>query len=311
MSRSKPRYQPLPQVIPRGIYLVPSLFTLGNIFCGFYAMVSVMSHYGSKAPAHFFSRAALLILLAAVLDLLDGRIARLTHSTSAFGGQLDSIADVVSFGLAPGLLAYSWALEDFHRMGWLPAFLFLGCGAIRLARFNVLEEEKIFKSSRFFIGLPIPAAAVCISAMVLIEPLIESKKISFLILVSVYILSFLMVSRFRYRSFKDVDWRKRRPVGTLFFIVLILIVVLHEPATMLLLLITSYVLSGVIGYFLPDASLRFFRKLDQIFLGVKILDDAEHHEPEVPEEAEPESADDGTNHDATEPSEMNGINIDE
>lgn len=266
----------VPRVIPRGIYLLPSMLTLANILCGFYSIISVINHYRAPSPANYFARAALFIFAAAVFDLLDGRIARLTHSSSAFGGQLDSLADIVSFGLAPGILAYSWALEDYQRLGWIPAFLFLGCGSIRLARFNVLEEDKEFKSSRFFIGLPIPAAAATIATAVLLKPDVERKSfVSFLALFSVYALSYLMVSRFRYRSFKDVDWTRKRPLGTFFFIVLILIVILHDPELMFFLLAVSYAMSGVIAFFLPEASLKFFRKLDQMFLDVKILDDAD------------------------------------
>lgn len=271
MNRSK--LKPIPQVIPRGIYLLPSLMTMGNIFCGFYSMITVITHFRNPNPSEFFVRAALLIIAAAILDSIDGRIARMTNSTSAFGAQLDSIADVISFGIAPGVLAFCWALKDFARSGWIPAFLFLGCGAIRLARFNVLEEDKEFKSVRYFIGLPIPAAAACIASLVLISPSVSSRFASIMILLIVYALSLLMVSKFRFRSFKDVDWKQKRPLGTLFFIVILMIVLLHEPETMLFLLSFSYALSGVIAFFLPEAMLMMFRKMDQMFLGVKILDD--------------------------------------
>ncbi len=275
---NKSKLKPIPNVIPRGIYLLPSLMTLGNIFCGFYSMITVITHFRNPDPSAFFVRAALLLIAAALLDSVDGRIARMTNSTSAFGAQLDSIADVISFGIAPGILAFCWALKDFHRSGWIPAFLFLGCGAIRLARFNVLEEDKEFKSVRYFIGLPIPAAAACVASMVLISPKIESRMVSIIVLGIVYALSFLMVSKFRFRSFKDVDWKQKRPLGTLFFIVILLIVLLHEPGTMLFILSFLYAISGVIAYFLPETMLMFFRKMDQAFLGVKILDDEDSPE---------------------------------
>ena len=260
----------------KGIYLLPSILTLANILMGFYAIITVLNHYNDPDPSKYLFRAAVLILFAGIFDALDGRVARLTNSTSAFGAQLDSIADIVSFGLAPGVLAYGWALVGYRRLGWLPAFLFLACGSLRLARFNVQEDENDLTSKRYFIGLPIPAAAACVATLVMLKPQIQMKSLTSLIaLIFMYGLSFLMVSSFHYRSFKDVDWRQRRPIGSLFFIVLIAIVIMHEPVLMLFLLSVLYVSSGLIAFFLPDATLNFFRRLDKALLGVRILDDDE------------------------------------
>ena len=132
----------------KGIYILPSIFTLGNMFCGFYAIIAVLSDH--------FQAAAVAILLAGVFDALDGRVARLTNSCSKFGVEFDSLADLVSFGLAPGILIYMWALKPFGRIGWLASFLFVVCGALRLARFNCQIHTS---ESWSFTGLPIPMAA--------------------------------------------------------------------------------------------------------------------------------------------------------
>ena len=132
----------------RGVYILPSILTIGNLFCGFYAIIAVSKHD--------YSKAALAIMIALVVDFLDGAVARIAKATSDFGVELDSLADLVSFGVAPGMLAYVFAMRPFGRIGWLAAFLFAACGALRLARFNV-QTRKLDK--RHFVGLPIPAAA--------------------------------------------------------------------------------------------------------------------------------------------------------
>lgn len=260
------------------------MLTLANILFGFSAIMLVLTHWTDDNASFYFSRACILILIAGVFDAIDGRVARLTHSTSPFGMQLDSIADVISFGIAPGILVYSWGLYGFHRLGWIASFLYLGCGAIRLARFNVMEEDHEMRSKRFFIGLPIPAAASCMAMMVLFKPDIETPGVlSFLALIMVYLLSFLMISGFQYRSFKDIDWSRRRPVGTLFFFVLLLTVILYNPETVVLIIVFLYVSSGVLVHLIPDASHRFFKRLDGVFVHVKILDDEESLENEIPQ----------------------------
>ena len=266
-------HEKIPHTLPRGVYLLPSMFTLANIFCGFYAMIIAINPNVNLTSGYVFKKAAILIILAGIFDALDGRIARMTNSTSSFGAQLDSIADVISFGLAPGFLAYCWSLKYYQRMGWLPVFLFLACGCIRLARFNVLADIN-FNSKRYFIGLPIPAAAGYIAVMILFQPDVPCQGIdSFLMLIVMYALSLLMVSKFRFRSFKDIELRHRRPVGTLFFMVILLIIILHEPVAMLLVLGTMYILSGPLSYVLPKQTIRLFQKLDRFLLGVKVLDD--------------------------------------
>ena len=188
--------------VRRGVYVIPALFTVGNVFCGYLSMdASVQGR---------FDLAAGLLFLAGFLDSLDGRVARLTGSTSAFGEQLDSLADVLSFGLAPAFLVYHWGLNAYGRVGLFASFLFLVCGACRLARFNV---QLNVVDKRWFVGLPIPAAAgaLCGLIWVLPEPL-PDPRIASAFLVITLLLGFLMVSTFRYRSFKDVDLRSRKSV---------------------------------------------------------------------------------------------------
>jgi CDP-diacylglycerol--serine O-phosphatidyltransferase len=185
--------------VRRGIYLLPALFTVGNIFCGYLSLDFALK--GS------FATAAALVFVAAALDGIDGRVARLTRTTSAFGEQLDSLADVVSFGVVPAFLVYRWGLAEFDRLGLAASFLFLVCGACRLARFNV-QVHVVDK--RFFVGLPIPAAAGTLSGLIWIFSERPSGHVKAVFVAVTILLSFLMVSTFKYRSFKDVDLRSRR-----------------------------------------------------------------------------------------------------
>ena len=141
----------------KGIYLLPSLFTTGNVFCGFYAFIAVFND--------MFYTAAWAIVFAIIFDVLDGRVARLTNTTSEFGEQYDSLADIISFGMAPAFLAYAWVLKPYGRLGWMAAFLFLLCGALRLTRFNISQPDV---KSQHFVGLPIPGAAAVIASIIIV-----------------------------------------------------------------------------------------------------------------------------------------------
>jgi CDP-diacylglycerol--serine O-phosphatidyltransferase len=225
----------------RGVYLLPNLITTGSLFAGFYAIVAAMD-------GRFYA-AAWAILIAMILDGLDGRIARMTKSTSGFGVQYDSLADLVAFGVAPGILAYLWALKDFKQFGWAAAFLFVVCGALRLARFNVQQGSF---DPRYFNGLPIPAAAMMVAATVafyheLGEMAPEGSRF---ILGMMYVLSFLMVSNVKYISFKKVELFRRHPFHTLVGLVLIFVVVATAPNIMGFLLMLAYVASGPISTFM-------------------------------------------------------------
>jgi CDP-diacylglycerol---serine O-phosphatidyltransferase len=205
----------------KGIYIVPSLLTSANIFCGFYALISI--YYERIYPA------ALAILIAIVLDGLDGRVARITNACTDFGVEYDSLADFVTFGVAPGLLVYSWSLEPLGRIGILAAFLYVICGALRLARFNVHFSGI---KSNDFVGLPIPAAAGFLAALMILSKdlsLSEERIKGLIFLIPAYLLAFLMVSNIRYPSFKHLNLRKRKPFGLLVVMVLAILVVGSLP----------------------------------------------------------------------------------
>lgn len=223
----------------KGIYILPNLFTTGSLFAGFYSMVATMN--GD------FRTAAIWVLVSSIFDGLDGKVARLTGTSSQFGVEYDSLADLVAFGVTPGLLMYSWALKPFGRLGWLAAFLFVVCGALRLARFNV---QVTTVESKRFVGLPIPAAASMVSATVLLFYHFgwpsSYKKLAILTLI--YCLAFLMVSNFKYYSFKDPGFIKRQPFVFLVLSVLLLIIIAAEPYAMLFLLFVCYVASGPIAF---------------------------------------------------------------
>jgi CDP-diacylglycerol--serine O-phosphatidyltransferase len=234
-----------PTKMRRGIYILPNIFTTGNLFCGFWAIVSVFQEK--------FEYAAYAILLAAVFDILDGRVARLSGATSKFGMQYDSLADLVSFGIAPAMLAFSWALRPYGKFGWLAAFTFVACGAIRLARFNVLASSG---ETKYFKGLPIPPAAFMIALTILLYyRLIETGGVKdIVILVMIYVLAFLMVSNIPYFSLKELDLAKRKPFSIFIFVVLSLIVIVMEPIIMLFVFALLYIFSG------PVKMLRAWQK---------------------------------------------------
>lgn len=220
--------------------MLPNLFTSASLFSGFYAIVAAME--GRFEPA------AVAIMISALLDGLDGRIARLTNTTSHFGVEYDSLADVIAFGVAPGVLAFQWALKPFGRLGWLAAFMFVICGALRLARFNV---QKSNEDASHFKGLPIPAAAFFIASMVLFTESWEGslEMRSAVIIVIIYVLSFLMVSTLHYFSFKKFDIRNRKPFNLLLSLILVAMIIAYKPKVMLFLLIFAYVVSGPVVTF--------------------------------------------------------------
>jgi CDP-diacylglycerol--serine O-phosphatidyltransferase len=222
----------------RGVYILPNLVTTGSLFAGFYGIVAT-----TKGD---YQLAAWFILVSAVFDVLDGKVARLTGTTSKFGVEYDSLADLVAFGVAPGLLMYSWALTSYGKFGWLAAFLYVVCGALRLARFNV--QVNTVESKRF-VGLPIPAAAGMVASCVLIFYHLGGsgtvKKISVLLLI--YVLAYLMVSNFRYYSFKDPELVRRQPFGFLVLAIIFIIVIVAQPEIMLFALASIYLVSGPAG----------------------------------------------------------------
>jgi CDP-diacylglycerol--serine O-phosphatidyltransferase len=219
----------------RGIYILPNIFTSLNIFFGFYAIIAAID---GKYVA-----AALAIIIAAVFDLLDGKVARATHTTSKFGVEYDSLADLVSFGLAPGLMMYLYLLKPLGRIGWLAAFLFMVCGALRLARFNTQVGTV---GSDHFVGLPIPSAAAMNASTALLWHRFDFavEPYRFLILIMLYGLAFLMVSNIRYNSFKKMGANQKMTFNVLVAVILVLIFIAAQPSIALFALSLSYVASG-------------------------------------------------------------------
>lgn len=224
----------------RGIFILPSIFTSLSLFCGFYSITASIK--GS------FLQAAWAIILAGVFDIIDGRIARLTRTASKFGEQYDSLADMISFGVAPGILVYTWALQPFGRWGWLVTFLYIICTALRLARFNV-QSESI--ENKYFQGLPSPASAGMISTTVLLFlnlGIAEIKNVTIPLMTC--LLAMLMVSNIRYISLKDFNFRKRRPFNVLVALIFILILFFGEPEIFLFTVGVIYTTSGLVGHLL-------------------------------------------------------------
>jgi CDP-diacylglycerol--serine O-phosphatidyltransferase len=232
--------------LKRGVYLLPNLVTTGSLFAGFYGIVATLN--GD------YNLAAWFILISAVFDALDGKVARMTGTTSRFGVEYDSLADLVAFGVAPGLLMYSWALKSFGKFGWLAAFLYVVCGALRLARFNVQVNTV---ESRRFVGLPIPAAAGMVASCVLFFYYLGGsgtiRKVSVVLLI--YVLAYLMVSNHSYNSFKDPELVKRQPFSFLVVAIILVIVIVAQPEIMLFAIASLYVASGPIA-----TLLRYFRR---------------------------------------------------
>lgn len=232
--------EPVKKRLTMYIYVLPNLVTTGNLFCGYFAILQAI--HGD------FLKAAYAIVAASVFDLLDGRLARLTRSTSKFGAEYDSLCDLVSFGVAPSLLLYNWALSPFGRLGFIVCFLFATCGALRLARFNV--QAGIIEKN-YFQGLPIPMAAGIVASSVLAFEDLELTASGHIgLLVMAILLAFVMVSNFRYRSFKDLDLKERLPFRYLIIGLALFVVIALRPEVMLFVLFMSYAaLGAVFGVF--------------------------------------------------------------
>lgn len=220
----------------KGVYLIPSLFTAGNLMCGFFSIIATFNGE--------YVRAALFIVLANILDGIDGYAARLTRTTSQFGVEFDSLADVVSFGVAPAVLVYLWALVPWQTWGWLAACTYVVCGALRLARFNVQAQSGVKGN---FVGLPIPAAAQMITSMVILHYFLSGEGVPYrhvTLLLVIYGLAGLMVSIFPYFSLKNNDIRKRHPIWVLVSGFILITLMIAEPQVMFFLIVLLYTLSG-------------------------------------------------------------------
>jgi len=217
------------------VYLLPSLFTMGNMFCGYLCVL-----YAIRGE---FDVAAPLIGVAVLLDILDGRVARLTGTATAFGVEFDSMADVISFGIAPAVLTFMWGLQPLERVGWAAGFVFLSAAALRLARFNIQTVKASDK--RYFAGLPSPAAAAVPATTVFIYPAgLRDPLWAAVSLVIMVVPALLMVSTIRFNSFKTIDMQKRRSYKVLALAALVIAVILLNPGIVLFVLAYLYMLSG-------------------------------------------------------------------
>ncbi|RJG10467.1 CDP-diacylglycerol--serine O-phosphatidyltransferase [Pseudomonas cavernicola] len=225
----------------RGIYLLPNLFTTANLFAGFYAIINAMN-------GNFYVAAA-AVFVAMVLDSLDGRVARLTNTQSAFGAEYDSLSDMVAFGVAPALLAFEWALGSMGKVGWMVAFIYVAGAALRLARFNTQVGTA---DKRFFIGLASPAAAGVVAGTVwaFSDFGIQGSNMSIVVALLVAGAGMLMVSNIKYHSFKDLDLKGRVPFVAILVVVLVFAVVFSDPPRILLLIFLAYAASGPVQYLL-------------------------------------------------------------
>ena len=226
------------QRLRRGVYLLPSLMTMGNMFCGYACVV-----YAARGE---FETAAPFIGFAIVLDMLDGRIARLTGTTSEFGVQFDSLADIISFGIAPAILAFSWGLGPLGRLGWAAGFLFVAAAAMRLARFNIQAASGGDK--RYFVGMPSPAAAAIPAATVYAYPWgLYDYRAALPALAMVLVPALLMVSTIRFRSFKQIDLHVRRSYTILIVIAAALVLITTHPRFVLVAMAYVYLASPFVG----------------------------------------------------------------
>lgn len=238
MTELKPRKTLFnPELKRRGIYVLPNLFTTAALFAGFFAIVQAMQ--GD------FERAAMAIFIAMVLDGLDGRVARLTHTQSAFGAEYDSLSDMVSFGAAPALVIYEWALRDMGRLGWIAAFIYCAGAALRLARFNTTLEVM---DKRFFQGLPSPAAAALVAGLVwvMIVAGVPGGDVRWVACALTVLAGVTMISNIRYYSFKDVNLKKSVPFFSIAAIALVFALVAYSPEIALFAFFVGYCLSGYI-----------------------------------------------------------------
>ena len=255
-----------PGRVKRGVFLLPSMFTVANLFCGYACVV-----YSTQGD---FDTAALFIGIAMVLDTLDGFVARLTKSSTAFGVQLDSLADVVSFGLAPAILAFMWGLWPLRRLGWAAGFIYVTAAAMRLARFNIQTTAATDK--RYFVGMPSPAAASVIASTVYLYPYgLQERETAFPALAMVLVPAFLMVSTIRFRSIKAIDVGWRRSYVALFIVAVALALIAAHPRVSLVVLSYSYVVAAFIGWGLT----RWRRKPIEVHTEPGVLRDSTDSHP--------------------------------
>lgn len=243
-SRAPRRDVPQTSLRQRGIYLLPNLFTSASLFGGFYAIVQAMNAN--------FEQSAVAIFIAMVMDGLDGRVARMTNTQSAFGAEYDSLSDMVSFGVAPALIMYVWALQPMNKLGWIAAFIYAACAALRLARFNTKLDDP-FQDKRYFQGLPSPAAAALIAGFVWVsyEYNVDGRQIFFGALQMKWIAWFItvfaagsMVSDLKFYSGKDINLKASVPFVAVLAVVFAFVLISYSPPEVLFTVVFIYALSG-------------------------------------------------------------------
>lgn len=240
---------------PKLVYLLPNLMTAGNLFCGFMAVLqifqgTIVREMVTEGWVQYYENSLFFILAAFIFDMLDGRLARLGGAESPFGREFDSLADLISFGIAPALLVFKIVLYELpSRIGWMIAFIYLACGALRLARFNVYAADSSKEASKEFTGFPIPAAAGLTASITMLllhyyEADREIGPLKYVLAFLMLFLSFMMFSKYQYPSFKTVDWHTRWPIKRLLFIILGIAVVIIYYRFALAIVFTSYLLYG-------------------------------------------------------------------
>ncbi|TVR47676.1 MAG: CDP-diacylglycerol--serine O-phosphatidyltransferase [Puniceicoccaceae bacterium] len=246
------------------IYLLPNLMTAGNLFCGFLAIIRcIQARFatltGDGNPTELYAQAVWFLIAAVIFDSLDGRLARLGGKESLFGREFDSIADIVSFGVAPALMVFFLVLAPdqyawFKPIGWFIGFIYLLCAAVRLARFNVITHPLIYTnqlqySTKDFVGLPVPAAAGTIASLVLFLNANELERLAIFLPFLMLLIGYLMVSTIRYPSFKEIDWQTRLRFGTFIVLLILVALVWTLRANALVLIFLSYIGYGLIRHF--------------------------------------------------------------
>lgn len=220
----------------QGIYWLPNLLTTAALFCGFYAIIAGLNHQ--------FEQGAMAIFVAMIFDALDGRVARLANATSEFGAEYDSLSDMVSFGMAPAILVYTWGLNELGKLGWVAAFIYVAAAALRLARFNT---QIGVADKRYFQGLPSPAAAGVLASFIWVLGDISFSHLTIIFVTIMTItMGLFMVSNFRYYSFKELKLKERVPFITMLLLIGVGVVILIDPASLLFTLLFIYALSGVV-----------------------------------------------------------------
>jgi len=257
--------QPEKEKRSRGIYLLPNLFTTAALFSGFYAVLASMNGK--------FEHAAIAIFIAMILDGLDGRVARMTNTQTAFGAEYDSLSDMVAFGLAPALVSYVWSLNSLGKLGWMAAFVYTAAAALRLARFNT---QVGIADKRYFQGLPSPAAAAVIagSVWVAVEYGIAGEDVAILAGIVTLSAGLLMVSNVRYSSFKEINLRGKIPFVTVVVMALALAVIVVQPATVLFAIFIIYAISG------PVLTLKYLQQRRKERRNKGVVADAEQDSSE-------------------------------